>query len=376
LGAHRRSYAGHRRGSPRPPRNLSGHPIVAVVPARNEPRIADTVRSLLTQTKPVDIVFVVANNCTDNGQTIRDAEAAGAYVINLPNNPHKKAGAINHGLDVICCYYPKGDVAILLMDADTTLPPTWVEVAHSTLRQAYAVSGAYHARPHPGFLGMVQRTEFAQAAHRAAQHPLRVNVLSGTATMVRMSSLRMVRAARKTGILGGKPGDWYDTTSIVEDFEFTLALKKLGLSMITPKGLRVSTDVMETWGALWRQRVRWQEGTLRTLTGFPLRITWSAWLSQVWIYTVAVLPLVVAGLTTWSAHKGPVEWDWRWALITPIIGTAEAWAAKSGGWRCALFAGSVVPMWLVGWFRHAVYWWSLVRALRSRGIRDTVWHEH
>jgi poly-beta-1,6-N-acetyl-D-glucosamine synthase len=389
---HRRRFPGHRRGQPRRGRpTLCDRPIVALIPARNEPGIGGTVRSLRAQTRPPDLILVVANNCTDGGRTVYDAEEAGAVVVRLADNQHLKAGAINHGLDALQVYYPDGESAVLVMDADTVLDADWVRCAERALRHTDAVSGAYHGRDGAGLLGLAQRTEFAQAAHRAGQHPLRVAVLSGTATMFRMSALRRVRDGRAAGVLDGpasyrhtpvadtncggpRTAVWYSITSIVEDFELTLCLRALGLAVVAPPGLRVTTDVMGSWAGLWRQRIRWQEGTLRALSRFGLGVTWRLWAAQVWIYLVALTPPLFAGFLLWAATRGGgVVWDPRWLAVTAAVGAAEGWQARSGGWRCVLFAGLVAPMWLVGFFRIVVYYWAAGRALRRPRL---IWHEN
>lgn len=253
------------------------------------------------------------------------------------------------------------------------------------------MSGAYLGRAHGGFLGLVQRTEFAQAGHRAGQHPLRVAVLSGTATLFRMSALRQVRDGRRAGVLDGpatyrhtpvadtnvggpRTSCWYSITSIVEDFELTMCLRTLGLAIVAPPGLRVVTDVMETWRDLWRQRIRWQEGTLRTLAGFEWSATWRAWLTQAWIYAVSVTPILFVAYLAWQvATYGAVQWNPRWLAATVVVGAAEAWQARKAGWRCMLFASVVIPMWIMGFFRTTVYYTAAVRALRRPKL---IWHEN
>ena len=64
----------------------------------------------------------------------------------------------------------------------------------------------------------------------------------------------------------------------------TLALKTLGAKMISPMQCRVVTEVMPTWRALWRQRMRWQRGALENIGAYGLtRATLIYWLQQIGI---------------------------------------------------------------------------------------------
>lgn len=342
--------------------------VLAIVPARNEEAtIADTIASLYAQSHPVDFVCVVANNCLD--ETAAVAKAAGAYVINLPNNKHLKAGAINRGLDGLDVYFDDQD-AVIIMDADSMLDDHWVENALPELAFSGAVSGAFEAIRLRGVLPLLQRTEFAQARHRVSQRAGNVNVLSGAAAVFTFAKLRQVRDARGTTI-PGRFGDWYDTGSLVEDFEITLALKQLGCRPTSPANLRVETDVMRTHTDLWRQRRRWQEGYLRTLATYPLAATWRAWLVQLWVYAVALTTPLTVALTVYAVHVGSWHFNPLWLAVTPLFAVSEMWAARRAGWAGVTLAAAVIPMWAFAMWRNAVYYFAAGRALRSAAH---VWH--
>ncbi len=64
----------------------------------------------------------------------------------------------------------------------------------------------------------------------------------------------------------------------------TLALKTLGAKMISPMQCHVVTELMPTWRALWRQRMRWQRGALENIGAYGLtRATLIYWLQQIGI---------------------------------------------------------------------------------------------
>ena len=91
--------------------------VAALVPAWNEEKfIAATIDGLRSQTRPPDLIVVIANNCTDD--TAGAARAAGAEVIEMPHNPHRKAGALNYGIETLLASLADKD-RIFVIDADT-----------------------------------------------------------------------------------------------------------------------------------------------------------------------------------------------------------------------------------------------------------------
>ena len=82
----------------------------------------------------------------------------------------------------------------------------------------------------------------------------------------------------------------YDTQVLTEDNELTLAILTLGHGIAAPAGCTLRTEVMPTWGALFRQRLRWKRGALENLVHYGLtRVTAEYWARQ----AVALIGLVV-----------------------------------------------------------------------------------
>lgn len=345
-------------------RGDSGDParpkVIAVVPAHNEQAsIAATIEGLQSQTRPLDDIIVMADNCTDD--TERIARACGVTVIATVDNSARKAGALNQALTPLlaadtCPTY------ILPMDADTVLPPGWVESAVQKLDTDWslgAVCASYEGREGRGWLALMQRIEFATMNRRVRRRGGRVDVLSGTASLLRTSVARRLIRDR---------GGVYDEGSRVEDFELTLAVRRLGWRVRSYRALRAETDVMETFGDYARQRIRWQRGALETLRRYGFgRLTWRLWLAQFRIYTMTF----ILGLTGWMllmiAQHG-MTWNW-WLLAAPIVGlseTVEAWAAgRKARWAAAL----VIPVWGYDLLRTCVFWWSLAQVLRRTNVQ-------
>ena len=92
-------------------------------------------------------------------------------------------------------------------------------------------------------------------------------------------------------VLPGIPGDVYDTYSLTEDNELTLALKTLGARMISPRGCRVRTELMPTWRDLWHQRQRWQRGALENIGMYGMSSATARYWTQQFALGYGVLAL-------------------------------------------------------------------------------------
>lgn len=241
--------------------------IIALIPAHNEQGvIGSAVRGLRSQTVPPDQITVVMDRCDDN--TGRVALASGADTLYPTRaNYHKKAGAINQYLSDLLPTLDDNDV-VLIQDADTILDPGFVEAAIANLSEfTGAVGGVFYGESGRGLIGQLQRSEFVRYARQIERDDSQVRVLSGTASVFLVSTLRAVWRARQEGSLPASTGI-YDVNALTEDNEISLALKTLGYRPISPPECRVTTEVMPTWHKLWRQRVRWQRGALENLRAY------------------------------------------------------------------------------------------------------------
>ncbi|MGW2369635.1 glycosyltransferase family 2 protein, partial [Streptomyces sp. NPDC001667] len=169
--------------------------IVALIPAHNEAeRIAASLAALYRQERPPHRVVVVADNCTD--ATPQIARANGATVIASRENRHKKAGALNQALDSVLHELTATDF-VLVQDADTVLQPSFVASAIEAMdRTVGAVGGIFYGEHGGGLLGALQRIEFHRYAREIARRGYRADVLTGTATLFRVRTLRELKAAR------------------------------------------------------------------------------------------------------------------------------------------------------------------------------------
>jgi cellulose synthase/poly-beta-1,6-N-acetylglucosamine synthase-like glycosyltransferase len=201
--------------------------MTAVIPARNEAlHIAPTLVSLRRQTVPPAAVWVIEDNCTDN--TAEVARAYGAHVYTTVDNHHRKAGGLNQLLARLAHTLGPLD-AVLVMDADTVMVDDFLERAAAefdALPDLGAVGGVFVGDDSPGLLAQMQRNEYLRYARDISRRKGRVFVLTGTASLFRADALAAVAAARGS-VLPGVPGNVYDTFSLTEDNELTIALKTL-----------------------------------------------------------------------------------------------------------------------------------------------------
>ena len=182
--------------------------------------------------------------------------------------------ALEHLLPQLC-----DEDAVLVMNADSVLAPTFTREAARRLGEGVGgVGGVFTGRPGGGFVGMLQRNEYARYARDTARLKGKVLVLTGTATLFSARTLRRVVRARAEGLLPGGSAQVYNTSVLTEDNQLTLALLHLGYKVVSSKGCRLTTEVMESWRDLYRQELRWKRGAIENLRDYGLtRVTARYW---------------------------------------------------------------------------------------------------
>ena len=345
--------------------------ITVLVPAHNEAaQIAATIESLLAQTHRPEQIIVVADNCTDGTEAL--ATAMGVQVLATEGNTHKKAGALNQALRLLLPGLAPTD-AVLVMDADTAMVPDFLAVAASALERRPdlgAVGGIFQGLQPRGLLGYAQTNEYTRYAREIARTG-RVMVLTGTASLVRVSALRAVAEARGL-LLPGRPGDVYDRDALTEDNELTLALKTLGWSLLSPSECLTSTELMPTLGALHRQRLRWYRGALDNLATYGLtRVTARYWYQQVMLTIGTLTMALYLSLTVLDATTGVLSFNPWWALVGLIF-----WAERIvTAWRSPV-RGRLLAALFVAEFGYDLFLQgAFIRAVWQHHRRtEAVWH--
>jgi cellulose synthase/poly-beta-1,6-N-acetylglucosamine synthase-like glycosyltransferase len=249
------------------------------------------------------------------------------------------------------------------MDADSQLNRDWIRCAVDALthdRRLGGVCGTYTGEPGPGMLLQLQRNEFVRASRMVGRRS-DLWVLSGTGTMFRASVLREV--ARERGrTLPGIPGEFYSSTSITEDYEMTLALKTLGYRCLCAPGCTASTELMPTWRHLFRQRLRWQSGTLTALRRYGFtHATWAHWTRQAFFYGRYCSQLACWAIIAWSLINHPGLTMQPWVLgMTLAIYLERLVTARKAGPKGVALAALLFPEWWYGMF-DGLYLFQAIR---------------
>jgi len=342
--------------------------VTVLIPAHDEEAaIEETLRSLLAQSHRPERIVVVADNCTDG--TVAIARRVGVEVLETEGNTHRKAGALNQALATVLPGQGDNDL-VMVMDADTTLDPGFLETAVRRMtedRALMAVGGLFHGEDGHGLVGQFQRNEYTRYAREIRRRRGRVHVLTGTASLFRPRALRTVAAERGRS-LPGVPGDVYDTVVLTEDNELTLALKSLGGLMISPAQCTVVTEVMPTWRALWSQRLRWQRRALENLGAYGMRpATFRYWAQQLGIgYGVIALSAYLALILLMVLSLDVWVWFPFWVGVGLVFAVERVVSVWRGGWRARLLAATLFPEMFFAVFLDVVFVKGIVDISLSR----------
>lgn len=340
--------------------------LTVLIPAHNEAEtIAMAIASVRGQTQPADEIIVIADNCTDD--TAELARAAGAKVVTTQGNAHKKAGALNQVLAEVLPAADDHD-RIMVMDADSMLDPGFIAGAMAWLSPGTkfgGIGGTFRGRPSSGHRGLVQRwveeaqrSEYARYERDVRRKDGEVLVLTGTATVFNVMALREVVAIR---------GQVYDTEVLTEDNELTFALRHLGWLVRSPAGCTLTTEVMPTWGDLYRQRLRWKRGAMENLRQYGFtRYTRKHWGYQVAGLTGILVTALYLSTLAYSAGTGSLRLHWIWLTVTVIFVAERVVTVRSRGRTPMLVAASLLPEMTFDLFLQATQLKAMVDALLGR----------
>lgn len=342
--------------------------IVALLPAHNEgATINQAIDGLRAQTMPPTRIIVIPDNCTDDTAAL--AEAAGVTVMPTVGNTDKKAGALNQTLAALLPDLAADDV-VLVQDADSMLDPTFIENAMVKLADpAYgAVGGVFRGDGRKGFVAHLQRNEYARYARDVARLKGKCLVVTGTAALFRVKTLREISAARLAGILpsGDGKGGIYDTTVLTEDNEISFAIMHLGYKIISPSNCTLTTETMPTWADLWKQRLRWKRGAVENCFQYGLtKITWRYWGRQLLTLAGVIVTFIYLATLAWAFATDNFALKPFWLGVTAIFIIERVVTVRYRGWRFMLAAATMYEL-LLDFFLQLVHAKAYFDALTGR----------
>ncbi|MGH2380519.1 MAG: glycosyltransferase [Candidatus Limnocylindria bacterium] len=259
----RRALAESRSGAGEPTGLADDLPFVSlIVPARNEARVIDdTVRSLAALRYhragvPAYEVMVVDDGSVDaTGDAARKAVPKNAPIQVRRREPGS-GPATKGAVLAFAMPYLAGDVAGVI-DADTRVEAAFLERAMRAWRRDPEADALQVARlPRNASESWLTRSQAEEQLMDMASQCGRW-VTDGTAEL-RGNGMFVRRAALEAA------GGWSEL-ALTEDLELSTRLSAYGRHVTLAPEAEVQEEAVETLGALWVQRLRWAEGSLRRL---------------------------------------------------------------------------------------------------------------
>lgn len=320
--------------------------IVALIPAHNEDgTIAHVIETLRRQTVEPHDIIVICDNCTDNTALI--AAKMGTQVMHTEGNVHKKAGALNFALRQVLPTLRREDV-VLVQDADSFLDPQFIAVTHAKIREGFgAAGGNFRGRGGGGLCGILQRNEYVRYARDNARKNGEVLCVTGVGALFSAGALQDVADAIAAGNLPDAGGGFcYSYATLTEDNWMTHALKHLGYRVVAPAEAVMTTEVMLTWGALAKQRIRWKRGAIEDLLIFGLsHRTAKHWGLQAVSVLGILATLAYFGILMVSPWLG-FHLHWLFLYFTGVYAIERAVTVRERGWKVSLLSMTVLGEWL------------------------------
>ncbi|HEX8766881.1 MAG TPA: glycosyltransferase family 2 protein [Jatrophihabitans sp.] len=327
--------------------------IVCFVPAHNEEAdLARTLDALLAQTRRIDRIVVIADNCSDGTEAVA-RRYRDVTVMRTVDNQDKKVGALNQAWH----QHARGYDFLLGVDADTVLAPDCVAQLEDEIVRKPNVAGimarytfdeqlatTWWARQ----LIRAQRLDFAQWLLDIGRRPERdTYVLGGQATLFRIGHLHEVVTQHE------RLGPW-DPTAQVEDMELTWRLNEGGRKTLTSETARAYAGPMITLRALLGQRRKWDEGMIRLLLSHSIvdKNTRLPWRQNMALLTDGLLRVQLVLLLAAALMVHQYVWSWIWAVppvLAALLNMRIAWYVPGRRFGDLLFGVLLFPaeLWLL-----------------------------
>ncbi len=326
--------------------------ILALVPAHNEEAdIARTVDALLSQTRKIDRIVIILDNCTDGTEKIL-GRYKGITVMKTVGNVDKKVGALSQGWQ----RYAHQFDYILGVDADTVIAKDGVEQLETEMMRVPSAAGVmarytFDINQGSTFVARqlirAQRMDFASWLTDIMARNRSTYVLGGQATLFRVKHLQEVVDTHE------RHSPW-DPDAQVEDMELTWRLHEAGRKTLVSATARAYAGPMVTVKGLMGQRRKWDEGMAALLwqNKMPDKNTMIPWKQQFNMFSNGIVRVLFLVLLLLSVSVHQFVWSPLW-LLPILVGIAlnlkVAWRVPDRTPADLLYAILVVPaeMWMI-----------------------------
>ena len=326
--------------------------ILALVPAHNEEAdIARTIDALLSQTRPIDRIVVILDNCTDNTEKIL-ARYKNLTIMKTVANIDKKVGALTQGWQRYAHHYD----FVLGVDADTVVASDAVEQLETEMLRVPSAAGVMARYTFDINLGTTfiarqliraQRMDFASWLTDIMARNRSTYVLGGQATLFRVKHLQDVITTHE------RNSPW-DPDAQVEDMELTWRLHEAGRKTLVSATARAYAGPMVTLKGLMGQRRKWDEGMAALLWAnkIPDKHTLIPWKQQLSMFSNGIVRALFLLLLAASLTVHQFVWSPLWLLPIAVgiaLNLKIAWRVPDRTPADLFYALLVIPteIWMV-----------------------------
>jgi len=336
------AYALGGRGAPSDPTEPKSV-IAVLIPAHDEEHlIGRCVESLLAQSYPRAFyqVTVIADNCSDNTSLIAAAAGARVMVRHQPNL-RGKGHALRWAMDQILTA-PDPPDAVVVVDADSVADRDMLAALERELAAGHPVVQAdYTVIIEPGSPRSAMIAAGFLLFHRVR--------FSGRARLGMAANLVGNGMLFARSVLEAHP---WDAFTGVEDLEYSMRLRLVGIGPRFAPGALVSGPGPSTRAGVNRQRLRWEGGRFNVVR---------TWLGR----------LIGTAIT----RRDPRLLDSALDLATPPLGLLCLASAGGALLTTAAVLAHVAPAWaLIPWIEAVVAIPAyVIVGLRAAGAPRAVW---
>jgi hypothetical protein len=132
---------------------------------------------------------------------------------------------------------------------------------------------------------------------------------------------------------------------------------------------------MPTWRALYRQRLRWQTGTLTALRSYGMTgVTWTNWVRQIFFYLRYFAQVACWVVIGGSLYRHPSLYMPSWVIVMLTLIYAErVITVRKAGRKGMLLAMLLFPEWAYGMFDGLYLMRALFSEITGKAISGGTW---